>query len=318
MITHYSPTVFDIRTKDGKTFSCSDAWIRSFLHHAVGFSPRAPTRAAQKVPQDAHLLGDKLLLRFAHIVERDFIPPALIVNSDQTQSIYAYGTAKTWSETGAKQVSVVGQEEKRAFTINVGVAQDGTLLPFQAIYTGRSQRSLPTAGAPGRERADELGFLLNWSGTDTYWSTQSTMRDYVEKILIPYFERRRLELGLPPTQRFIWLLDCWSVHRSEEFRTWMKTNHSRISMLFVPAGCTGLYQPCDVGIQRVLKHALKRACHVDIVAETVRQLEDGSSAEAVHLDSRVGTLRDRSVNWMLKAYDACNNKDLVEKVCNFT
>lgn len=56
-------------------------------------------------------------------------------------------------------------------------------------------------------------------------------------------------------------------------------------------------------------YVLKRASHVDIVAETVEHLEKGVAAEAVHLDARIGTLRDRSVLWLLKAFDACNDAD---------
>ncbi|EJD40365.1 hypothetical protein AURDEDRAFT_22701, partial [Auricularia subglabra TFB-10046 SS5] len=206
----------------------------------VGFSPRRPTRAAQKIPVNAAELGDKLLLRFAYLIEQLFILAAFCVNTDQTQSIFAYGTAMTWSATGEKQVGVVGQEEKRAFTLNVGVSMDGVLLPFQAIYSGKSVRSLPRSDAPGRERAQELGFLFEYSNMDTYWSTQETMRSYVDNILAPYFERRRIELGCPETQEYIWELDCWSVHKSEPFRSWMKRTHPRIKMLYVPAGCTGL------------------------------------------------------------------------------
>ena len=46
---------------------------------------------------------------------------------------------------GAKQVAVVGIEEKRAFTLMVSVAADGTILLFQAIYQGSTRNSLPSA-----------------------------------------------------------------------------------------------------------------------------------------------------------------------------
>jgi hypothetical protein len=49
------------------------------------------------------------------------------------------------------------------------------------------------------------------------------------------------ELGLPSSQVSIWLIDCWSVHKSKEFRTWMKKNHPNIILLFVPGGCTSLF-----------------------------------------------------------------------------
>ena len=43
-------------------------------------------------------------------------------------------------------------------------------------------------------------------------------------------------------------LDFWSVHRSQEFRDWIKAELPEIVVLDVPASCTGLLQPCDVGL----------------------------------------------------------------------
>ena len=62
--------------------------------------------------------------------------------------VYAPGNRLTYNPTGAKQVAVVGMEEKRAFTLMVSVAADGTILPFQAIYRGSTKNSLPSAASP--------------------------------------------------------------------------------------------------------------------------------------------------------------------------
>ncbi|KAJ7668615.1 hypothetical protein DFH06DRAFT_1267626 [Mycena polygramma] len=62
----------------------------------------------------------------------------------------------------------------------------------------------------------------------------------VDDIIAPYFEAKQKELGLAPTQQSIWKIDCWSVHKSKEFRGFM-TNHPFITVLFVPGGCTGVW-----------------------------------------------------------------------------
>ncbi|EJD52467.1 hypothetical protein AURDEDRAFT_18204, partial [Auricularia subglabra TFB-10046 SS5] len=206
----------------------------------LGFSQRRPTRAAQKVPENAPQLGDDLFWRLAYNMEEEDVPPQLVVNSDQTQSPYAYGSDTTWSEMGAKQVSVVGQEEKRAFTLNVGVSMSGTLLPFQAIFQGQTSKSLPSPDARGQDEAERLKFRFEPSKTKTYWATQETMQLYVRNILVPYYEAQRILLGLPEDQRYIWLIDLWAVHRSEEFRQWMKQNFPQIILLYIPANCTSL------------------------------------------------------------------------------
>jgi hypothetical protein len=79
------------------------------------------------------------------------------------------------------------------------------------------------------------------------------MKDFVNRILAPYFDKKKAELNLPPSQKSLWTIDVWSVHRSKEFRGWMRTNHPIIILDFVPGGCTSIAQPCDVGIQRLFK-----------------------------------------------------------------
>jgi hypothetical protein len=36
-------------------------------------------------------------------------------------------------------------------------------------------------------------------------------------------------------------IDCWSVHHSAEFLDWMWDAHCTIIVIFIPAGCTGLF-----------------------------------------------------------------------------
>jgi hypothetical protein len=64
------------------------------------------------------------------------------------------------------------------------------------------------------------------------------MHQLVNEIIAPYFESKKKELGLDPSQFSIWKVDCWSIHKSKEFLDWMKGYHPRIIVLFVPGGCT--------------------------------------------------------------------------------
>jgi hypothetical protein len=83
------------------------------------------------------------------------------------------------------------------------------------------------------------------------------MRSFVQKVLHPYFEGKCFDLGLNPlTQRMIWLINCWSVHISAEFKRFMKENFPHILLLFVSANCTSKLQVMDVVFQRPFKHAI--------------------------------------------------------------
>jgi hypothetical protein len=65
------------------------------------------------------------------------------------------------------------------------------------------------------------------------------------------------EKKLPEDYPCLFIIDCWSVHISEEFREMMKNDHPTIHLLYVPANCTGEFQPADVSLQGPFKKALQ-------------------------------------------------------------
>jgi hypothetical protein len=97
----------------------------------------------------------------------------------------------------------------------------------------------------------------------------------------------------------------------------MKTVHPTIIISFVPGSCTGVWQPLDVSIQRVLKQSMKRSAHKDIIDKTMAHLDSGTPASTFKLDITIGTLCDQSVGWIMNAYDDINKKDLILKVSIF-
>ncbi|KAJ6470767.1 hypothetical protein C8R47DRAFT_1148215 [Mycena vitilis] len=167
--------------------------------------------------------------------------------TDQTQLVYQQGAGSTWTQRGAKQVATVGQEEKRAFTLVPSISASGVLLPMQAVFQGKTAMSCPSPKASRYDEAIALGYVMLPSKTSTNWSNHDTMHWLVNDIIAPYFDAKKKELGLKPSQMSIWKIDCWSVHESKVFLGWMKEHHPTIIVLFVPGGCTGLWQPLDVG-----------------------------------------------------------------------
>jgi hypothetical protein len=136
------------------------------------------------------------------------------------------------------------------------------------------------------------------------------MKTYVQHILVPYFEQYRRD----PNQICIWQIDCWSVHRSEEFRNWMYTSYPWVRIHYVPANCTGLFQPCDVGIQWVLKLAIRCSALQDIISDTTEQLGQGIEPSKVTFEKRLPVVSNCTVKWLVNGYKAISNPDLVKKV----
>lgn len=311
-----APQVFTNPSPDGTLFACSDEFTRKFVKRALGWSLRRATRAGGKIPANSDEILRKAFLRMAFTIRNEAIPTGLIVNSDQTQLTLAQGSHLTYDKIGSKQVTTVGQEEKRAITVLVSVTNSGTLLPFQTIYKGSTNACTPAPISPGYSESIAAGFLFEPSKTSTYWSTIGTMKAFVNKTLVPYFEETKKTLGLPEDQRSLWFIDCWSVHRSDEFLDWMAKTHPNIIIQFVPARMTGLFQPCDVGIQRIFKHSTRKSAHEDVVQEVLTKLKAGQSPETLSVDAGVKTLRNRTVRWLWKAFTDLNHPGIVKKVCH--
>ncbi|KAJ3984384.1 hypothetical protein F5890DRAFT_1397726, partial [Lentinula detonsa] len=206
----------------------------------LDWSFRTATRAAQKLPENVDEILEEAFLREAYCICNYNIPAELRVNTDQTQTIYQPGTNVTWNQKGDRQVPAVGIDDKRAFTLVPSISASGELLPFQAIFQGSTAASCPSKKSPFYKEAMELGFRLEPSKTDTYWSTMDTMKSLVNDIIAPYFEREKADLGIesPSEQYSIWKIDCWSVHKSKEFLSWMKEAHPTIIVVFIPGNCT--------------------------------------------------------------------------------
>jgi hypothetical protein len=152
------------------------------------------------------------ILRIAYHIKEEDIPSELFVNGDQTQVVFTQGTNLTWARTGAKQVTVISDDEKRAFTAVVSISNSGIMLPLQAIYQGASKRSCPNKSATDYNFAKAAGIQFEYSKTKTYWSTQRTMQLLVKNIIAPYFDAQKEKLGLPESQKTIWQIDTWSIH----------------------------------------------------------------------------------------------------------
>ena len=227
-ILRLAPEIFECKAPDGSTFRCSDTFLRRFLHENLHWSERRATRDGRKIPADWEDQCTKAFFRLVHDIKEYDIPSELIVNTDQTNMVYAQGTKKTWAPTGSSQVSVTGVDEKRAVTLCVSVANSGTMLPMQAVYLGETMLSTPKKTAPYYAETTAAGFRYEYGTKSSYWSTQRTMHSLVDDIIAPYFAAQKDKLALPQDHKSIWQIDVWSVHRSEEFRTWLRTQHPSI------------------------------------------------------------------------------------------
>jgi hypothetical protein len=155
----------------------------------------------------------------------------------------------TWEKRGAKDVKVLGVEDKRQITACISSSASGDLLLLQLVFTGTTPHCLSKINT-GQASCLASGFDLAYSST--YWSTLETCEQFVHQILLPYREKQIV------AQKILWLINCWSIHKSAAFLSWVKDNHPCICLVFILANCTSKFQPVDMILQRPLKHAFAR------------------------------------------------------------
>ena len=233
-----------VLAENGGRFKVSASWVSAFCAEDLGWSFRKGTTAAQKLPNNFNEQGYMTILRLAYYVRVFNVPPSNVFNADQTGvTLVPSGNDRTYDVKGGKDISVIGSEEKRAFTVCLGSAADGTILPFQSIWKGKTTSSLPKT----RDQFQHLRFRYGLNEKN-HWSNLKTTQDYFEHILASRVD---------DDQYWVAYIDCWKIHKSKAFLDWARAKYPKLLILFVPAGCTGKFQPADLILQRVFKHIIR-------------------------------------------------------------
>ena len=72
----------------------------------------------------------------------------LVINWDQTGSKLVPVSQWTLADEGARQVDVIGVEDKREMTVLLAITLAGKLLPPQLLYTGKTTKCKPCGRIP--------------------------------------------------------------------------------------------------------------------------------------------------------------------------
>jgi hypothetical protein len=162
----------------------SREWIRLFLRgEPLKWTFRRATTVAQKLPANWVQLLLEMNQRMAIKVFSLGIPKELVYSCDETYLHFVpMSNAGSFAPIGSREVAVVGADDKRGATLNVTCKPDGTLLPFQFIFGGKSPRCLPKGDA--RKEAEAAGHvfcysLSHWQTVDTFKVSGSVLYVYI-------------------------------------------------------------------------------------------------------------------------------------------
>ena len=159
-------------------------WAKSLLFR-MGMVKRRVSSKAKVDVEKFEALKQGILLDIKLIVSLEEIPPDLIINWDQTGINYVPVGSWTMEKEGAQRVKLAGKDDKRQLTAVFGGSMAGDFLPLQLIYQGKTQQCIPKV-----DFSDDLHMIFSAN----HWSNEGTMTEYLEKIILPYVERKQQEL----------------------------------------------------------------------------------------------------------------------------
>jgi hypothetical protein len=242
-----------------------------------------------------------------------------VINWDQTgMQLVPAGNAHTYHTKNSLDVSVANGDDKRGYTAVLASTASGKMLPLQVIYGGAkgSLRALPNVLC--RATVAAKGFVF--AQTPIHWSGQGSIRKYIIGMIDPYVKSviKASNGQLPVDQKAVLLIDCWSVHKSEEFLSWMKEEYPHLIILFVPGGTTSKFQPADTSLNRPFKATIKATYHLWYAQDVGQQLQ-GHAVDEVKVGTAVGVMHDLSVGWLLSSWERLNgDASIVKKAWQIT
>ncbi|KAK3237360.1 hypothetical protein CYMTET_52560 [Cymbomonas tetramitiformis] len=136
--------------------------------------------------------------------------------------------------------------------------------------------------------------------------------EYVDYILVPYLLEQKRAANLAPDAHAIFIMDVWWGWRSPNFREHVKASYPWLHLIYVPASCTPVAQPCDLGIIAYLKATVRRLYSAHACQEVLSQLNSGTPTSDVALDLGKKTLAPLLLQWWAEATSQLTSEDIVQ------
>ena len=113
-----------------------------------------------------------------------------------------------------------------------------------------------TAGLQRHDPCMFANFPDSWHITFTAYHccNKETVKLYIERVIVPYFQRKKNALKLPSSQRALCIIDGFRVHCTSDVVNLL--DHHNIDIEYVPANCTGKLQPLDLSVNKCIRSTM--------------------------------------------------------------
>jgi hypothetical protein len=277
-------------TEYGGNITLTKHWAESILHRMKYVKRRGSTKV--------HVLGDtfekikkKFLDDIKITVTMEDIPSSLIINWDQTAISIVPGSCWTMAPSGSRRVEIVGMGDKRQITAVFAGSLSGNFLPPQLIYTGKTPACHP-----------KITFPPDWHITHTsnHWANEETMKDYVTKVIVPYVQKKRMELPSQMRQPALVIFDVFRGQMCQSTIDLLMADN--IHFVRVPPNCTDRLQPLDTSVNKSCKDFMRNK-FIEWYSLKVLEVMEQTEDQWPQIDLRLSTMKPLTGEWIILFYN---------------
>lgn len=224
-----------------KSIVAKDSAVLRFTK-SMGLSNRAATHTAQKHFQETEE-ESKHFIEFmkAKLAGKD---PCDVINMDQTPIPYSFHSNKTLENKGARTIHVrASTTDTKRVTLAVTIEASGRMLPPLLVFKGAANGRIAKSELP--TYPDSGHYLCQPKA----WMDEQAMIKWIDLVLVPW--KNAKPPGVVPTL----ILDAYRVHMMGNIVNQIQS--LGIEVVHIPAGCTYLCQPVDVGINKTIKCGIR-------------------------------------------------------------
>jgi len=275
----------------GGTLELTDRWARDLLITLDWCKRKGTTGKIEPSPQ--FLAEEKFTFQRAisAVVSEHDIPPQLIINLDQTPLSYVSPGKYTFSFRGSKNVPIKGVDDKRQITGTFAVTLNGTFLPVQLIYQGKSNRCLPKFKFP-------RSFSVSY--TENHWSNTEKSIEFFEEIIFPYINMVKEEKGYPKEQHCLIIMDTFKGQDNDVLKELCSDNNCKV--VIVPHNLTNKFQPLDISVNKAAKAFIQNRYNEWFSNQVSIQLKKGTDPADVKVSSKLSDLKPLHASWIVDLY----------------
>ena len=277
-------------------------WAYSLLE-CMNFVRRKATTAKSKYTIDDYKQVKKsFLIEIITIIQMEEIPPEFVLNLDQISIKIVPSSSWTMDKEGSKRVEVIDVGDKRMITAVFCDGLVGDFLPVQIIHRQDQSLSSPLS---------VFSRLASYH-SDNHWSTEVTMIQYIEEIIVLYVNAVRDFLN--DNKAAVVIMDNFKGQTTNNVLSLLEANDIHVCLL--PSNTIDRLQPMDLSVNKPAKSFLKTKFEESYALQLAEQLKENSIDELEPIDLGLPILKELGAGWLVEmgTYISQNPQLIVNKL----